>query len=81
MGVPFNQIEYFPARDCEHYVGDAARAVEDAKKEGWEMNPRKAATYLQWSEVERLKWFCMRWTFTMIFKKDWFFRVKSGNET
>lgn len=69
MGVPHRLIEYFPARDGQAYVGDGGRAVEDALKEGWKLSPKRAEMCSQRSEAGPLKWFCMQWTFTMIFQK------------
>lgn len=69
MGVPHRLIEYFPARDGQAYVGNGGRAVEEALKEGWKLSPRMAEGCSHWSDARSLKWFCMRWTFTMIFQQ------------
>ncbi len=69
MGVPHRLIEYFPARDGQAYVGDAGRAVEDALKEGWRLSPQMAEGYSKRPDAGPLKWFCMQWTFTMIFQQ------------
>ena len=69
MGVPCSLIEYFPARDGQAYEGDAARAVEEAQREGWRLSPEMAESYSQQYVPGSLKWFCMRWTFTMIFQQ------------
>ena len=69
MGVPYGQIEYFPARDGQSYVGDAGRAVEEALKEGWKLSSQMAERYSQRSDAGALKWFCMRWTFTVILQE------------
>lgn len=69
MGVPHDLIEYFPARDGQAYVGDAGQAVEQALKEGWKLSSQIAEGYSKRSDSETLKWFCMRWTFTMIFQE------------
>ena len=68
MGVPNALIEYFPARDCQDYVGRPAEAVAQAEREGWHINRHKARSYLEWPDSMR-KWFCMRWTFVLIFKR------------
>ena len=67
MGVTHGLIEYFPARDGQAYVGDGGRAVEDALKEGWKLSPREGRRICEASEARSLKWFCMRWTFAMVF--------------
>lgn len=69
MGVPYPLIEYFPARDREDYAGDALRAVEEAVKEGWRLPPKIAEQRSKQSDSRSLKWFCMQWTFTMIFQR------------
>ena len=68
MGVTHGLIEYFPARDGQAYVGDGGRAVEDALKEGWKLSPERVEGFAKASEARSLKWFCMRWTFAMVFR-------------
>ncbi|MDE0298610.1 MAG: hypothetical protein OXN17_08265 [Candidatus Poribacteria bacterium] len=69
MGFPYQIIEYFPARDRHTYLGDAPRAVNEALKEGFKLDPGMVSKYSKHSDTISLKWFCMRWTFTMIFQK------------
>lgn len=68
MGVPHHLVEYFSARDAKAYAGNAAQAIEDALKDGWKMSMKAAERHSQASD-DALKWFCMQWTFTLIFQK------------
>lgn len=67
--VPHSIIKYIHAYDYYHYQHDrdGTRAVNDAYASGWEINPQKAVSYRGW-HGSHLKQFCVRWTFTIIFK-------------
>ena len=67
MGVPYSQIEYFPARDAQAYAGNPRAAVDDAIHEGFKLRPKMIDEWSRPGTV--LKHFCIPWTFTMIFKK------------
>ncbi len=67
MGVPHNIIEYFPARDALDYVGQPDAAVDAALAEGFNMPSEMESQYRTFPE-EYLKYFCQRWTFTVILK-------------
>ena len=68
QGTPIERIEYFPARDARDWIDNAPAAVATAIAEGFHINDECSHNYSRQNTLDALKWFCMRWTFTMCLK-------------